>query len=326
MQDNLGRNINYIRVSITDRCNLRCRYCMPEEGLSLKPHKDILRLEEIARLIKIGADLGISKVRFTGGEPLIRRGLVHLISMVASVPIIDDIALTTNGLMFASMVDDLKTAGLNRVNISLDTLNAERYSYITRGGSLAQAISGLEAAIAYDLHPVKINTVVINGFNDDEVLSFCKLAYDLPVHVRFIEFMPVGELAFWQGERLLSADDIKTVIEEKYSLQPGKIGQGNGPAKYYNMDGGQGSIGFITPMSHHFCSECNRLRLTSDGKLRACLYNNEETDLQQALRDGLNDEEIKDLFIKTIALKPEKHSMTDKAWGKDNRKMYQIGG
>ncbi|MGE5404749.1 MAG: GTP 3',8-cyclase MoaA, partial [Candidatus Saccharibacteria bacterium] len=163
MQDNLGRNINYIRVSITDRCNLRCRYCMPEEGHALKPHEDILRLEEISRLIKIGAELGISKVRFTGGEPLIRRGLVDLIEMVSAIKTIDDIALTTNGLMFASVASDLKKAGLNRVNISLDTLNAERYSYITRGGSLAQAVSGLEAAITYDLHPVKINTVVING-------------------------------------------------------------------------------------------------------------------------------------------------------------------
>lgn len=326
MRDRMGREINYLRISVTDRCNLRCRYCMPEGGTALKPHDEILRLEEIARLVNIFSDLGIRKVRLTGGEPLVRRNLPELVRMIHENPLIDDIALTTNGLLFAKMAGELKEAGLNRVNLSLDTLRPDRYEYITRGGDLGLALNALETALAEGLHPVKINTVVISGFNDDEILDFCRLAYQMPVHVRFIELMPVGELSFWSRDRMLGNDEVKTRIESQYQLKPAKIKHGSGPARYYNIEGGQGSIGFISPMSHQFCHLCNRLRLTADGRLRACLYSPVETDLKKPLRSGAGDEEIKALFLETVASKPEKHGMGDKAWARGDRKMSQIGG
>lgn len=326
MIDKLGREINYLRISVTDRCNLRCRYCMPEEGVSLKKHREILSLEDIEYLVGIGSQLGIKKIRITGGEPLIRRNVTDLVSCLARNELIDDIAITTNGLLFSDMAADLKKAGLHRVNISLDTLKADRFRFITRGGDVGLALKGIKKALDEGFHPVKVNTVVIRGFNEDEILDFCRLACEQSVHVRFIEFMPVGEIKYWQRERLVSCHEIRTVIEKRYSLQPGKVSRGNGPAKYFQIEGGKGSVGFISPMSNHFCHECNRLRLTADGRLRACLYNVQETNLKQALEKGLSEDEIKNLFIEVIKNKPERHSMCDRAWGHKDRKMFEIGG
>ena len=325
MLDSLGRDINYLRISVTDRCNLRCRYCMPEHGVELKEHREILRLEEIQRIVDISTRVGIRKVRLTGGEPLIRRNIPELVSMIAATKKIDDIALTTNGVFFPRMAAELKDAGLDRINLSLDTLNASKYCYITRNGQLPVVIEALRLALQLELHPVKINTVIIKDFNDDEIMDFCRLAYEKPVHVRFIEFMPIGELNFWQEDKIISCDEIRSRIEDKYQLTPWKISRGNGPAKSYRMKGGQGSIGFITPMSNHFCKECNRLRLTADGKLRGCLYSNSEIDLKPALRDG-TDEDVLELIIQAINAKPDRHQMGKERWGQDNRKMYQIGG
>ncbi len=326
MKDSYGRDINYLRVSITDRCNLRCRYCMPEEGIDKIEHHRILSLEEISRLIKIASGLGIKKVRLTGGEPLIRRNIVQLVSDIASLPEIDDLALTTNGMLFPNMAEDLKKAGLKRVNFSMDTMSAEKFKYITRGGELEKVKQAIFRALELGMEPVKINTVIINGFNDNEIMDFAQLVYQYPLHIRFIEFMPVGDLFYWKPERVLGVDKIKARIEQEYELYEGTKIEGNGPAKYYHVRRGAGTIGFISPMSNHFCGSCNRIRMTADGSLRGCLYEKSETNLKLALMAGAGDEELKQLFIQTIVKKAPRHQM-DSGWGKDNeRKMYQIGG
>ncbi len=326
MTDKLGRDINYLRISITDRCNLRCRYCMPEEGIDNKlDHKGILSLEEYARIVKVAARAGIRKVRLTGGEPLVRKNIVRLIHYIAEIPQIDDISVTSNGILFPQMADELKAAGLNRINFSLDSLNEDKFRYITRQGSITQVKRAIFKALELGLNPVKINTVVIKGFNDDEILDFAKLAHDFPLHIRFIEFMPIGDLLFWKKERLMNADAIKDIIEKQYVLSTTDNVQGNGPARYYRTEGGTGSIGFISPMSNHFCPQCNRIRMTADGMLRGCLYEKKEIDLRPALLNS-GDEEILKLILKTINDKPARHHMND-GWGTENeRKMYQIGG
>ncbi len=326
MLDGHGRNINYLRVSITDRCNLRCQYCMPADGICNIGHRGILSLEDMARLIKVGAELGIRKVRLTGGEPLVRKNISQLIHYISEIKTIDDIAITTNGILFTPLADELKAAGLNRVNFSLDSLVAEKFRYITRNGDMDAVLKSIKKAMELELHPIKINTVVIRGFNDDEILDFAELAYKYPLHIRFIEFMPIGDLLFWRPERMMSSQEIRQQIQQKYLLQEGARIKGNGPARYYSIPGGMGSLGFISPMSNHFCAACNRIRLTAEGKLRGCLYDQHETDLQDALKKGASDEQLKQLFSQVINSKPDKHHM-DTGWGKDNnRKMYQIGG
>jgi len=320
------RDINYLRVSVTDRCNLRCRYCMPLEGIKFLPHSQILSLEEIARLVEVSTRVGIRKVRITGGEPLVRKNIVQLIRYIKDIGPVDDIAITTNGILFADMAKELQDAGLNRVNISVDSLVAEKYSYITRGGDLKAAMNAVFKAMELEMFPVKINTVIINGFNDNEVLDFTELAYKYPVHLRFIEFMPVGDLSFFNRDVIISTDEVKQIIEQKYALIEGKKIKGNGPAKYYEIKNGQGTVGFINPMSHQFCGECNRIRMTAEGKLRACLYDRKELDAREHLRNSASDEELVQLFTKLINMKPARHYMQD-GWGDSNeRKMYQIGG
>lgn len=326
MLDTFCRDINYLRISVTDRCNLRCRYCMPEEGIDKTIHNNILSFEDMARLVKVATTVGIRKIRLTGGEPLVRKNITGLINFINQIETIDDIAITTNGVLFSDMADDLKTAGLDRVNVSLDTLDDHKFKYITRVGELSEVKKAIYKALDLGLHPVKINTVVIKGFNDDELMRFADLAYSYPLHVRFIEFMPIGDLLYWKKDRVMTVAEIQKVIGEKYQLQPAAMIKGNGPAKYYKVEGGAGSVGFISPMSNHFCSACNRIRMTAEGKLRGCLYDKREIDLQEAINAGASDEDLKKLFIKTINLKPSEHHM-DKGWGTDNqRKMYQIGG
>lgn len=326
MIDSYGREINYMRVSVTDRCNLRCRYCMPAEGIDKLTHRDILSLEDIGRLIRVSVDVGIKKIRITGGEPLIRGNLVWLINEISSMPAIDDVAITTNGILFAEKAAELKNAGLNRVNISMDTLDSEKYKFITRGGSLAAVQDAIFKALEIGIEPLKINTVIIKGFNDNEILDFAALAYRYPIHIRFIEFMPVGDLLFWNKERVMSVSQIKQEIEHQYDLYTGKAIEGNGPAKYYHLSGGQGTVGFISPMSNHFCGSCNRIRMTADGGLRGCLYEKGEINLKTALSNGASDEELRQLFVQAIEKKAPRHHM-DSGWGVQNeRKMYQIGG
>ncbi|MDD3653902.1 MAG: GTP 3',8-cyclase MoaA [Desulfotomaculaceae bacterium] len=325
MKDTYHREINYLRVSVTDRCNLRCIYCMPPEGVQWLPHEDILQLEEIEAVVKAAALIGVKKVRLTGGEPLLRRGLTDLVRNIADIPGIDDISLTTNGLLLASWARQLKESGVKRVNISLDTLQSDRYREITRNGNLDGVRQGIEASFEHGLLPVKINTVVIRGFNDDEVLAMAGLTLKRPLHIRFIELMPIGPSNSWTTGRFVPAEEIMSIINTRLGqLVPAKISAGNGPAQYYRINDAPGTIGFITSMSEHFCRSCNRLRLTASGSLRPCLYDGREVDLKTPLREGAGLNEIGDLILKAVALKPDRHHMLD-GW-QDRRGMSQIGG
>jgi cyclic pyranopterin phosphate synthase len=324
--DNFNRPISYLRVSVTDRCNLRCVYCMPPEGVPWRPHGEILRYEEIETTVRAAASLGISKVRLTGGEPLVRKGLVDLVAMIARIPGIDDLAMTTNGILLTRHAEELKAAGLRRVNVSLDTLRPERFCRITRLGELSDTLEGIAAAKEAGLVPVKVNTVVIRGLNDDEVVDFARLTYAPDWHVRFIEVMPLGDNADWAGNGYVPMGEVRERIEKELgALIPAKLRDGSGPARYYRLPGAQGTVGFITPISEHFCYQCNRLRLTADGKLRPCLLSDYEIDLRTPLRRGAGAEEVKALIIEGIRNKPERHYLSEQVIPQ-GRAMSEIGG
>lgn len=326
MNDTFKRNINYLRISVTDRCNLRCVYCMPENGVELADHEEVLQLEEIVKIVRSAVTVGIRKVRLTGGEPLVRKGITELISMINNIPEIDDIALTTNGILLPEMAGKLKKAGLKRVNISLDTLIPQKFSDITRGGQLSKVLLGVEKAREAGFDPVKINTVIIRGFNDDEMWDFVELSRKLPLHIRFIELMPIGASELWQEDSYISTNELIETIGSRYELVPEKEVAGSGPAKYYRVPGGSGTIGFISPISNHFCANCNRLRLTSEGQLRPCLQSPNEIDLRTPLRNGASPLEIANIIRLAVKNKPERHDMEVKGWGENKRVMNQIGG
>ena len=324
--DSFARPINYLRISVTDRCNLRCVYCMPPQGIELRSHDEILTFEEIARLVEAAATVGIVKIRLTGGEPLVRLGLPDLVQMIAAVPGIDDISMTTNGTLLARYADALAAAGLNRVNVSLDTLHPERFRQITRRGTLANVWGGIEAAQQAGLRPIKLNNVVIRGMNEDEVTDFARMTLKSPWHVRFIEVMPLGANAAWAGDGYVPMTEVRARIEAAFGpLEPVGGPPGNGPARYYRTPGAVGTLGFITPVSEHFCFSCNRLRLTADGMLRPCLLSDAEIDLRTPLRAGAAEEELASLLLSGIMDKPERHHL---AQGKvpSERVMAEIGG
>ncbi|MDD5169442.1 MAG: GTP 3',8-cyclase MoaA [Syntrophales bacterium] len=330
MIDQYNRDINYLRVSVTDRCNLRCKYCMPKEGLSQIGHNDILRYEEMLRVIRCCVRLGISKVRITGGEPLVRRGIVDFIARLKSVPGLTDISLTTNGILLKQYAADLFAAGMNRINISLDSLNAEKYAVITRGGDLHTVLSGIREADRVGFAPIKINTVAIKGFNDDEILAFARHTLDKPYQIRFIELMPLGNVGSDNNDNYLSNKMVMDVISRAYPLEEvnGEKNKVDGPARLYRIAGGRGIIGFISPVSQHFCRTCNRLRLTADGHLRACLLLDEEVDLKKPLRNGCSDNELEDLIRQAITKKPWGHTMIkdQRHLRKCVKEMATIGG
>ena len=322
LSDSFQRPINYLRISVTDRCNLRCIYCMPLQGITLLPRNELLTYEEIQVVAQAAAELGINKVRLTGGEPLVRAGLINLIGMLSQIDGIDDISLTTNGILLRRDAAQLKEAGLMRVNVSLDSLDRERYEQITRHDKLDDVLDGIEAAKEAGLEPVKVNTVVLRGVNDDEVLSFARMTIEDGWHVRFIEHMPFRPEA--------SLDFIPASEIQKHLLSLGPLeaclpSQGNGPAKYYSFPGARGTVGFISALSEHFCFKCNRLRLTADGKLRPCLMSDDEIDVKQALRSGASPEELKNLIQQAVARKPEGHHLLDGVLPM-NRTMRQVGG
>lgn len=324
MLDSFERPINYLRVSVTDRCNLRCVYCMPPEGVQPCRHEDILRYEEIETVVRAAARLGIHKVRLTGGEPLVRLGLVELVRMLARVPGIDDLSMTTNGTLLARYADALAQAGLKRVNISLDTLKPERFAQITRMGHLQDTLRGIEAAQKAGLKPVKINTVILRGLNDDEIVDLARKTITDGWHVRFIEWMPVGATAL--SAQGVPADEIRATIEQALGpLHPTPAQDGAGPAKYYRLPGATGTVGLITPVSEHFCSQCNRLRLTADGQLRPCLLSDIEIDLRTPLRQGAGVDEITALLEHCIRQKPRQHHLAEHE-SVEKRLMAQIGG
>jgi cyclic pyranopterin phosphate synthase len=276
--------------------------------------------------VRAAADLGISKVRLTGGEPTVRLGIVNMVAMLACIPGIDDLAMTTNGILLAHYAEELRAAGLKRVNVSLDTLRLERFRRITRLGELSDTLEGIAAAKEAGLVPVKVNTVVIRGLNDDEVVDFARLTYAPDWHVRFIEVMPLGDNADWAGNGYMPMGQVRERIEgELGELRPAKLRGGGGPARYYRLPGAEGTVGFITPISEHFCYQCNRLRLTADGKLRPCLLSDYEIDLRTPLRQGASAEEIKALIIEGIRNKPERHHLSEQVIPQ-GRAMSEIGG
>ncbi len=318
MKDAYGRNINYLRISVTDLCNLRCRYCMPEEGISKVKHEDVLTVEEIYEIAKIFVSLGIDKIRITGGEPLIRNGIVSIIEKIGSLDGVKDLAMTTNGLLLKKYAKDLKAAGLNRVNISLDTLDEKKYFRITRGGQLRKVFQGIEAAKNVGLTPIKINNVLIGGFNDDEIVDFVNLTKDEKIDVRFIEIMPMGQAVNWAVDNFVSNE---LVLEKVKDLEKVEGSDKSSPAVYYKLPNAKGKVGLINPISCKFCNECNRIRLTAEGKLKLCLHSNDEIDLKKSLRKG---EDIRELIKKSIMEKPESHNLESGKYISKN--MNQIGG
>ncbi len=320
MADRFQRKINYMRISITDLCNMRCLYCMPEKGIQKKPHTAFLSYEELVSIVKASVPLGIDKLRITGGEPLVRKGILGFIQSLGEIDGIREITMTTNGSLLGDMAEPLKNAGITRFNISIDSLQEDRYREITRGGELKDVLRGIDKALELDMKPVKLNAVVIGGYNEEELEDFANLTYDQPIDVRFIELMPVGEASQWAKSRFISNDTIKKRLG---LLHPLKGAQGS-PAKYYQLPGAKGKIGFINPISDHFCSECNRIRLTSDGKLKPCLHSNEEIDLLPILRD--HPEKIGEIVAAAIDAKPERHLLNQENAICTSRNMCQIGG
>jgi len=321
--DSFNRPIEYLRISVTDRCNLRCVYCMPEEGVPPLTHGDILRYEEIERLARVIVGLGVTKLRLTGGEPLARKGVEQLVAMLAAIPGVRDLAMTTNGTLLATMAAPMARAGLRRVNVSLDTLRPERYRAITRRGELADVLAGLAAAERVGLRPVKINVVVMRGLNDDEVVSFAQKTVDDGWNVRFIELMPFGAGA--EGAPVSSAE-VRQRIEAAFGPLVAVDGNGAGPARYYQVPGAPGSIGFISPLSEHFCFRCNRLRLTADGQLLPCLMSEQGFDLRTPLRQGASDDDLRERVREAIRAKPAGHHMAMGSPGPLARPMSRIGG
>ena len=327
--DAYNRPISYLRISVTDRCNLRCVYCMPPEGVPWRPHEEILRYEEIETVVRAAAELGISKIRLTGGEPLVRLGIVDLVRMLACIPGIDDLAMTTNGVLLSRYAPALAEAGLKRVNISLDTLRPERFQQITRLGQLDDVLAGIEAARRAGLEPIKINTVVVRGMNDDEVVDLARKTMEAGWNVRFIELMPVGNGMLANEEfrnMVVTAKEIRQKVEAALGkLEPAKVSVGNGPSRYYRLAGAKGTLGFITPISEHYCYHCNRLRLTADGQLRPCLLSDQEIDLRTPLRQGAGVAEIRDLLLRGIESKPLQHHLAENMMP-GSRAMSEIGG
>jgi cyclic pyranopterin phosphate synthase len=338
--DSFGRRIDYLRISVTDRCNLRCVYCMPPAGVEWKAPSEILSFEEIERFAAAAVQEGISKIRLTGGEPLVRHGIVDHIRRLREITGIEAIALTTNATLLPKMAHDLAAAGLTRVNISLDTVDPEVYAQITRGGKLSDALAGLDAAFEAGFDPIKINVVVVRRLEQD-LLGFAKMTFDRPIHVRFIEYMPVGgegadgagctsEAGGWTIEDTVPTDEIlQRLIVEGAAAGMGTLEGvgaddapgGWGPARYYRYPGAAGTIGVISPLSHHFCAECNRLRLTADGRLRTCLFCDDELDATSVLREG-TDQDVRALIRHALDIKPESHDMRIGTL----RRMSQIGG
>ena len=373
LRDGFGRGITYLRISVTDKCNFRCVYCMPEEGVPARAHGELLSAEEIARFVRLVAGEGIRRIRLTGGEPLVSHRIVPLIREIRAIPEIEDISLTTNGALLPRLAPQLKEAGLDRVNISLDTLDAGQFASITRLGRVEQALAGIDAALEYGFDPVKVNTVVVRRMKQD-VLGLARMSIDRPVHVRFIEYMPIGsgpsdassspsivgrrtpgvlppfsgqsetsegpehpaepersaiDHMFWDESDIVPSDELRARISAEGeaagmgALEPveGDGPSGAGPARYWRFPGAAGTVGFISAMSNHFCSQCNRLRLTADGAIRPCLFSDDEYRVREALRAG-DDERVLAVYHNAIAHKPQEHETTDGTL----RFMSQIGG
>jgi cyclic pyranopterin phosphate synthase len=325
LKDSFDRRIDYLRISITDKCNLKCIYCTPTKGIKRFKETEVLTDDEIIRFVRIACKQGLKKVRITGGEPLIRKNITNLVSAIKQTGI-PELSLTTNGIMLSELAVDLKNAGLDRVNISLDTFDPERYRGITKGGDIRRVWKSIEEADRIGLSPLKINFVPIRGLNDDEILSFASLTFEHNYHVRFIEFMPASCNGLWKKDKFVSSDEILKKVRGLGSLDLLKF-RGKGPSRNFRLKGAAGVIGIISPLSEHFCGFCNRLRLTANGKIRPCLFSKKEIDIKTPLRSGASDEDIRELFIRSIKLKPQKHTLNENKTASSHLKaMSEIGG
>jgi len=323
--DRYNRRLTYLRISITDRCNLRCLYCVPRDAIPKLRHTEVLRYEEILRLIRIGVCLGISKIRITGGEPLVRKGFDAFLSELNQIEGLADLSLTTNGVLLEDHIEKIRFAGIRRINVSLDTLNRKKYEQITGHDSFEKVWKGIRLAQDMGFDPIKINVVALNGINDDDLADLAELTFSYPFHIRFIEYMPIGN-ACLTCNRHLPADEIKTRIRCLGNLTPVKKEAYDGPADRYQLEGAKGEIGFISAISQHFCHRCNRLRLTASGHLRPCLLSDFQVDLKGPLRKGCLDSELVNLFLKTAHCKPYQHGLSMEHPTGVSGQMHAIGG
>jgi len=326
IRDKNGRAINYLRLSVTDRCNLRCLYCMPENGVEFIPHDEILTYEEMLHIVRLCSLQGIKKVRLTGGEPLVRKGITGFIERLQRIKGLEEITLTTNGVLLKDFAHPLFESGIRRINVSMDTLRPEKFHLITGRDYFKQVREGIEESERVGLNPIKINVVAMKGINDDEILDFAHLTYKKPYHVRFIEMMPVGDGNSWSDDKFLPVEDILRNIQCLGPLRSLDSKALDGPSRRYALECAEGEIGFIGALSNHFCKNCNRLRLTADGNLRGCLFSDHETDIKTALRKGMGDNHLLNLIKETILNKPVGHGLSINNLRKCARTMNSIGG
>jgi cyclic pyranopterin phosphate synthase len=324
IKDSYNRRMDYLRISITDRCNLKCFYCRPSKQIKYYEKGEVLSDDEIVRIVRIAHRFGLRKVRLTGGEPLMRKNILHLISSLKETGI-HELSLTTNGIKLAECAQDLKKAGLDRVNISLDSLDAEKYKKITSGGNINLVLKSIDAAEKVGLTPVKINVVPIRGLNDNEILSFASLTLKRNYHIRFIEFMPANCSNVWDKSKCVKSSDVLETISTIGKLEQMKF-RGKGPSRNFRIKGAPGVIGIISPISDHFCAHCSRLRLTSIGTIRPCLFSKEEIDIKTPMRNSASDDEIENLFCHAIKIKPQGHSINNKVIHDQIETMSKIGG
>jgi cyclic pyranopterin phosphate synthase len=323
--DNFNRHLNYLRISITDRCNLQCRYCEPRDLIPKLSHADILSYEEILRVVGVATRLGVSKVRVTGGEPLVRKGVYEFLTELTATEGLKDVSLTTNGVLLTDNLEKIQAAGISRINISLDTLNPVKYHEITGFDEFYRVWQGIEKAHQMGFNPIKLNIVALKGINDDEFVEMARLSFQYPFHIRFIEYMPIGQSDF-NPDSLLLAPEIKNRISGLGNLVTVQEGENDGPARRYKYEEAIGEIGFIPALSQHFCNKCNRLRLTASGQLRPCLLSDHQENLKEAIRRNCSDQQIADIFIKAVRHKPSDHNLVAKNPARVSGQMRAIGG
>jgi GTP 3',8-cyclase len=325
--DTFGRVHGDLRISVTDRCNIRCFYCMPDENVRFKPRHELLTFEEIERFVRVAARLGVTKLRLTGGEPLVRRDLPRLIGRLVAIPGINDIALTTNGILLAEQAQELKDAGLMRLNVSLDALDAETFRKIARRDGYERVLEGIEAAQRIGFHKIKLNAVAIRGLTEEQIVPLGRFARERGLEIRFIEFMPLDAEGNWKNDQVLSGDEILRHLAEAFGpLEPVERPNASQPALDYRFVDGGGLVGFINPVTHSFCGDCNRLRLTAEGQVRNCLFSQEEWDARALLRGGGTDEQVARLILDSVLAKRAGHGINSDEFVRPTRAMFQIGG
>ena len=326
LKDSHGRVLTYLRLSVTDRCNLRCFYCMPQSRFNWIPHDEVLSYEEIISLLKVLTSLGIKKVRLTGGEPLVRRDILALVQEIIAIPGLEKLCITTNGTLLPELADDLYRLGLRHLNISLDSLDSELFAKLSGKDQFHRVWQGIRRCIELGFHPLKLNAVMLKGRNESEIPKLAGLVLKYPVQMRFIEFMPIGKESPWNSSLFFSSDEARTLIEKELGPLVPSASHSRGPAEIFHVEGGLGSIGFINPMSHNFCSTCNRIRITSDGKMRLCLFSDSEIDLKSMLRAGAGENELADFILDAVQQKPEGYAKIENERPSCTRDMSSIGG